>query len=92
MRRGQKPSAKQVGLTLRQIEVLTAQDKSLALACKEAENSEQSYDSWRRISQRPASGQRRLGLGRVPRMTAAVAATPAASTLAVASGCRVARV
>ena len=30
-------------LALRQIEVLTAQGKSLALACREAEISEQSY-------------------------------------------------
>ena len=37
MRRGQKTSAEQVVLTLRQIEVQTAQGKSLALACKEAE-------------------------------------------------------
>ncbi|WP_462120724.1 hypothetical protein [Methylorubrum extorquens] len=42
MRRGQKTSAEQVVLTLRQIEVQTAQGKSLALACKEAEISEQS--------------------------------------------------
>ncbi len=37
MRRGQKTSAEQVVLKLRQIEVQTAQGKSLALACKEAE-------------------------------------------------------
>ncbi|GEL44749.1 hypothetical protein MEX01_53400 [Methylorubrum extorquens] len=43
MRRGQKTSAEQVVLTLRQIEVQTAQGKSLALARKEAEISEQSY-------------------------------------------------
>lgn len=43
MRRGQKTSAEQVVLKLRQIEVQTAQGKSLALACKEAEISEQSY-------------------------------------------------
>ena len=43
MRRGQKTSAEQVILKLRQIEVQTAQGKSLALACKEAEISEQSY-------------------------------------------------
>ncbi|MCP2082265.1 UNVERIFIED_ORG: transposase InsO family protein [Methylorubrum zatmanii] len=43
MRRGQKTSAKQVVLKLRQIEVQRAQGKSLALACKEAEVSEQSY-------------------------------------------------
>jgi hypothetical protein len=40
---GQKTSAEQVVLKLRQIEVQTAQGKSLALACKEAEISEQSY-------------------------------------------------
>ncbi len=42
MRRGQKTSAEQVVLKLRQIEVQTAQGKSLALACKEAKISEQS--------------------------------------------------
>ncbi len=42
MRRGQKTSAEQVVLKLRQIEVQTAQGKSLALACKEAEISERS--------------------------------------------------
>jgi len=42
MRRGQKTSAEQVVLKLRQIEVQTAQGKSLALASKEAEISEQS--------------------------------------------------
>ncbi|MBP1184195.1 integrase core domain-containing protein [Methylobacterium sp. PvR107] len=41
MRRGQKTSAEQVVLKLRQIEVQTAQGKSLALACKVAEISEQ---------------------------------------------------
>lgn len=48
MRRGQKTSAEQVVLKLRQIEVQTAQGKSLALACKEAEVSEQSYYRWRK--------------------------------------------
>ena len=48
MRRGQKTSAEQVVLTLRQIEVQTAQGKSLALACTEAEISEQSYYRWRK--------------------------------------------
>ncbi|MBP1183729.1 transposase-like protein [Methylobacterium sp. PvR107] len=48
MRRGQKTSAEQIVLKLRQIEVQTAQGKSLALACKEAEISEQSYYRWRR--------------------------------------------
>jgi putative transposase len=42
MKRGQKTSAEQVVLKLRHIEVQTAQGKSLALACKEAEISEQS--------------------------------------------------
>jgi len=46
MRRGQKTSAEQVVLKLRQIEVQTAQGKSLALACKEVEISEQSYYRW----------------------------------------------
>lgn len=35
MRRGQKPSAEQVVLMLRQIEVQTTQGKSIAVACKE---------------------------------------------------------
>lgn len=48
MRRGQKSSAEQVALKLRQIEVQTARGKSLALACKETEISEQSYDRWRK--------------------------------------------
>lgn len=48
MRRGQKTSAEQVVLKLRQSEVQTAQGKSLALACKEGEISEQSYYRWRR--------------------------------------------
>ena len=48
MRRGQKTSAEQVVLKLRQIEVQTAQGKSLALACREAEISEQSYYRWRK--------------------------------------------
>ncbi len=41
MRRGQRPSAEQVVLRLRQIEVQTAQGKSIAVACKEAGISEQ---------------------------------------------------
>lgn len=48
MRRGQKTGAEQVVLKLRQIEVQTAQGKSLALACKAAEISEQSYYRWRK--------------------------------------------
>ena len=42
MRRGQKSSAEQIVLKLRQIEVQTAQGKSVAVACEEAEVSEQS--------------------------------------------------
>ena len=48
MRRGQKTNAEQVVLKLRQIEVQTAQGKSLSLACREAEISEQSYYRWRK--------------------------------------------
>ena len=48
MKRGQKTGAEQVVLKLRQIEVQTAQGKSLAIACKEAEISEQSYYRWRK--------------------------------------------
>lgn len=48
MKRGQKPSAEQVVLTLRQIAVQTAQGKSIAVACKEADVSEQSYYRWRK--------------------------------------------
>ncbi|GJD59448.1 hypothetical protein MTDSW087_05561 [Methylobacterium dankookense] len=48
MRRGQKTSGEQVVLKLCRIEVQTAQGKSLALACKEAEISEQSYYRWRK--------------------------------------------
>ncbi|MER2265746.1 hypothetical protein [Methylobacterium oxalidis] len=44
MRRGQRPSAEQVVLTLRQIEVQTAQGKSIAVACKEAGICEQLRD------------------------------------------------
>ena len=48
MKRGQKTSAEQIVLKLRLMEVQTAQGKSLALACKEAEISEQSYYRWRK--------------------------------------------
>ncbi len=48
MKRGQRPSAEQVVLMLRQIEVQTAQGKSIAVACKEADVSEQSYYRWRK--------------------------------------------
>ena len=48
MKRGQKASAEQVVLKLRQIEVQTAQGKTLALACKEAEISELRDYRWRK--------------------------------------------
>ena len=48
MPRGRKVSPEQVVVMLRQIEVQTAQGKSLAVACKEAGISEQSYYRWRR--------------------------------------------
>ena len=41
MPRGRKVSPEQIVVTLRQIEVLVAQGKSLALACKEGGLSEQ---------------------------------------------------
>ncbi|CAO4178536.1 Integrase catalytic domain-containing protein [Methylorubrum aminovorans] len=43
MKRGQRPSAEQVVLMLRQIEVQTAQGKSIAAVCKEVDVYEQSY-------------------------------------------------
>ena len=48
MKQDQKTGAGQVVLKLRQIEVQTAQGKSLAIACREAEISEQSYYRWRK--------------------------------------------
>jgi putative transposase len=48
MPRGRKVSPEQVVVMLRQIEVQTAQGKSLAVACKEAGISEQSYYRWRK--------------------------------------------
>ena len=42
MPKGRKASPEQIVVMLRQIEVQVAQGKSLALACKEAEISEQS--------------------------------------------------
>lgn len=41
-------SSEQIVTKLRQIEVLVGQGKSLALACKDAEISEQSYYRWRK--------------------------------------------
>ena len=48
MARRKNWSAEQIVAKLRQIEVQIAQGKSLALACKEAEISEQSYYRWRK--------------------------------------------
>jgi putative transposase len=48
MARRKNWSAEQIVASLRQIEVQMAQGKSLALACKEAEISEQSYYRWRK--------------------------------------------
>ena len=48
MARGKRFSPEQIIAKLRQIEVQLAQDKSLALACKEAGISEQSYYRWRK--------------------------------------------
>ena len=47
IRRGQRPSAEQLVLMLPQIEVQTAQGKSVAVACKEANVSERSDYRWR---------------------------------------------
>ncbi len=48
MARGKRFNPEQIIATLRQIEVQLAQGKSLALACKDAGISEQSYYRWRR--------------------------------------------
>ena len=48
MPRGRRVSPEQVVVMLRQIEVQLAQGRSLALACKEAGVSEQSYYRWRK--------------------------------------------
>ena len=48
MARRKNWNAEQIVAKLRQIEVQLAQGKSLALACKEAGISEQSYYRWRR--------------------------------------------
>ena len=45
---GKRLGAEQIVAKLRQIEVLMAQGKSAALACKEAGVSEQSYYRWRK--------------------------------------------
>src|ERR687893_1029026 len=48
MAKGKRFSAEQIIAKLRQIEVHLAQGQSLALACKEAGISEQSYYRWRK--------------------------------------------
>ncbi len=48
MARRKNRSAEQIVAKLRRIEVQMAQGKSLALACKEAEISEQTYFRWRK--------------------------------------------
>ena len=48
MARGKRFSAEQIIAILRQIEIHMAQGRSLALACKEAGISEQSYYRWRK--------------------------------------------
>ncbi len=48
MARGKRFSPEQIVVMLRQIEVQLAQGRSLALACKEAGISEQSYYRWRK--------------------------------------------
>lgn len=45
---GKRLGAEQIVAKLRQIEILTGQGKSTALACKEAGVSEQSYYRWRK--------------------------------------------
>ena len=41
-------SAEQIVMLLRQIEVATAQGKSIPVACREAEISDQSFYRWRK--------------------------------------------
>ena len=48
MARRKKHTPEQVVNLLRQIEVTVAQGKTMALACKEAEITEQSYYRWRK--------------------------------------------
>ena len=44
-----RPSAEQIVTLLRQIEVATSQGKSVAMACREAEISDQRYYRWRKV-------------------------------------------
>lgn len=55
------------GLTLRQIKVQTVRGKSLALACKEADLSEQSYFRWRKEYGDLQVGQTKSGMLLLPR-------------------------
>lgn len=89
MKPGQKTRPEQVLWKLRQIEVQTAQDKSLALACKEAEISEQSYQG--RV---PEAGNLLLaegGAGRDPSLAEHLQPRPAAfvAGLPTARACHV---
>jgi len=43
-----KPGPEQIVTLLRQIEVATSQGKPVAIACREAETSQQSYYRWRK--------------------------------------------
>ena len=43
-----RPTPEQIVLLLRQIEVATSQGKSIAIACREAGISDQSYYRWRK--------------------------------------------
>ena len=82
MKRGQKTSAEKVVLKLRQIEVQTAQGKSLALACKEAEISEQAQgrvpEAGDLLQLGGADRDRPLAECRQPRSAALVLGLPAA--------------
>jgi transposase-like protein len=48
MPRGRRLGAEQIVTKLRQIEVLQGQGKNIAVACKEAGTTEQSYYRWRK--------------------------------------------
>jgi transposase-like protein len=48
MPKGRRLGAEQIVTKLRQIEVLQGQGKNIAVACKEAGTTEQSYYRWRR--------------------------------------------
>jgi len=48
MQKGRRLGAEQIVTKLRQIEVLQGQGKNIAVACKEAGTTEQSYYRWRK--------------------------------------------